>query len=114
MRTLIGVIAAWGILAFVGTGWSQSGGWVLVLPPIKRMGEQVEWIDAPITEWSYDSAHDTAASCERARRSHLDGTMETIKLNPKGSPGFELAQELLVTNLGSRCVPYEIWWGGRR
>jgi hypothetical protein len=71
-------------------------------------------IDAPIIEWSYSSAHDTAASCERERGRGMEAGAGILKKKDEGNLADPSLEEWAIKFLGARCVPYEIWWGRRR
>ena len=69
MRVVVLATALW-LLALSGAAWSQTSGWVLVSPPETRRapnGKLIPNDEAPLSEWRYMSAHDTAGSCERQR-----------------------------------------------
>jgi hypothetical protein len=48
-------------------------GWLLMIPPPKYDGQFTPNFDAPLSEWSQDSGHDTARDCEEAKVSTYSG-----------------------------------------
>lgn len=95
--------------------WAQTPGWVLVAPPIIQIGMQtLPNEEAPLAEWNYISAYDTAASCEGNKERSLARLTEMTRRDPEianTSPEF---RRTAVSYTFSRCLPLSVWLGDRK
>jgi len=90
---------------------AQTQGWILVLPPAptkERPTQPNVW--APMGEWSYVRAHDTASACEADKERVIEVQLTLFRRdydNPVSKFAVQNWQE-------ARCVPYELWWKDRK
>jgi len=96
------------------------GGWLLMEAPVVKdagaPGGYRNAFDAPVSEWRQVSAHDSAAACERQKRTELDYITATRrkekaarkKAEPKEAARDEAAfQQVWELDFHARCVPAE-------
>lgn len=124
-KNLIAIVIAGHAL---GASPTDNPGWYLLRPPLRNPGVSVEeikkrpgWADAdremvekmfaieninegaPLHLWSHDSSYDTAAECEKARRSKYDTAEAKEPALRKEFPG---SAPKLTTEIAwlSRCI----------
>jgi hypothetical protein len=112
MRRLLLVATALFLLA--SSLPAQTAGWVLIIPPMEGPPTWTVLRDAPVSQWDYVKAQDTASACELEKEKALRD-VSVILDQWKGNEELRwVSIQIGLRFLASRCIPYELWWGSRK